>query len=237
MSPDSKEAIVAKIMKLMELGNEENNSNPHEREAAMRKAAQMMADYAIDFADLRSGKPKEDTFITIDVDGSAAVKVDYEGRLAYNIAHAFDCEMINTYRYGPWKIVFLGTKNDLEIAVFFFKHLRRTISAMARLKFPKDRDHSRKNYCFGLVTTIGERLNDLYKRREEFIPSDCRALVVVKKEGLASFFDQKFPDRTKGRRSQFRGNLNAYYQGKDDGKHVNLNRPISHDGNRTAQIG
>ena len=237
MSPARKEEIVAKIMKLMELGNEENNSNPHEREAASRKAAEMMANYYIDFADLRSEKPKEDVFITIEVDGSADVEIDYESRLAFCIAHAFDCEMINSYRKGPWQIMFLGTKNDLEIAVFFFKHLRRTLSAMGRLKFPTDVRHSRKNYCFGLVTTIGERLNDLYKRREEFIPSDCRALVVVKKENLQNFFDREFPNRTFGRRTRFKGNLEAYYQGKTDGKTVNLNRPITHSGGATAQLG
>jgi hypothetical protein len=237
MTHERKEEIVAKIMKLMELGNEENNSNPHEREAASRKAAEMMANYAIDFADLRSEKPKEDVFITIEVDGSADVKIDYESHLAFNIAHAFDCEMINTYRKGPWQIMFLGTKNDLEIAVFFFKHLRRTLSAMARLKFPRDSHHSRKNYCFGLVTTVGERLEDLYKRREEFIPSDCRALVVVKKENLQNYFNQQFPDRSHGRRTQFKGNLEAYHQGKADGKTINLNRPISHTGGATAQIG
>ena len=237
MSPDKKEVIVERIMKLMELGNAENNSNPHEREAAMNKAAQMMADYSIDFADLRSEKPKEDVFVTIEVDGSADTKVDYESRLAFCIAHAFDCEMINTHRKGPWQIVFLGTKTDLEISVFFFKHLRRTISAMARLKFPKDFKHSRKNYCFGLVITVGERLQDLYKRREAFIPTDCRALVVVKKEGLKTFFDNAFPDRTKGRRVQFSGNYQAFHDGKSDGKNINLSRPISHTGGATASIG
>lgn len=237
MSPERKEEIISKIMKLMELGNEENNTNPHEREAASRMAAKMMAEYAIDFADLRSEKPKEDVFITIEVDGSADQKIDYESRLAWHIARAFDCEMINTYRKGPWQIIFLGTKNDLEISVFFFKHLRRTISAMARLKYPTDRHHSRQNYANGLVVTVGGRLQDLYKRRAEFIPSDCTALVVVKKEGLTKFFNQTFPDRTFGRKTSLSGNLDAFHNGKVDGSKINLNRPISHTGGVSTQIG
>ena len=186
MVAERKEEIISKIMKLMELGNEEKNSNPHEREAATRMAAKMMAEYSIDFADLRSGKPKEDVFVTITVDGTSDRKVDFESALAYYIAVAFDCQMINTYRNGPWQIAFVGTKNDLEIAVFFFKYLRRTLFAMAKLKYPKDVRGARRNYAYGLTKTIGERLEELYKKREEFIPSDCRALVVVKKEDRKS---------------------------------------------------
>jgi hypothetical protein len=233
----NKEDIIAKIMKLLELSNEEKNDNPNERENASRMAAKMMADYAIDIADLRSSQPKEDTFVTIDVDGSSEVKVDYEASLANAIANAFDCKVISSYRNGPWQILFCGTKHDLEISVFFFKHLRRTLSGMARLNFPKDTHHARKNYAFGMVSIIRDRLNDLYKKREEFIPSDCTALVVVKKQGLTKYFDQQFPDRKNSRRTSIRGNTNAYYQGQADGKTINLSRPITHTGGERAAIG
>jgi hypothetical protein len=237
MTQERKEEVISKIMKLMELGNEEKNNNPHERETAMRMAAKMMAEYSIDFADLRSGKPKEDVFIELEVEGTSDVKVDFESRLAFYIAHAFDCEMINTYRHGPWSIVFIGTKHDLEIAVFFYKYLRRTLGAMARLKYPKDTKSSRRNYCFGMVTVIGDRLDDLYKKREEFIPSDCRALVIVKKDGLQKFFHEKFPNRVNGRKTSIKGDMGAYYNGKADGKTVNLSRPISHSNEKRAAIG
>ena len=234
----TKEDIIAKIMKLLELGNEDRNSNPNEREVASRKAAKMMADYAIDIADLRSSKPKEDTFVTIEVDGSSEVRVDYESSLANAIATAFDCKIINSNRNYHWQIMFCGTKHDLEIAIFFFKHLRRTLSGMARLHFPKDVNHARRNYCFGMVSTISQRLTDLYKKREEFIPSDCTALVIVKKQGLEKYFDQQFPDRKVGRRTTLRGDASAYHRGKEDGRTINLSRPIAHNGGQAhAAIG
>jgi hypothetical protein len=232
---EKKEEVIAVIMKLMELSNVEKNSNPHEREAAAQKAAQLMAKWCINIADLRSSKPKEDVFVTMDVEGSSEVKVDYEASLANAIATAFDCKMINTYYKGPWAIAFCGTKHDLEIAVFFFKYLRRTIFAMARLNFPKSLN-SRRNYCYGMVGTIGKRLQELYQKREEFIPSDCRALVVVKKEGLQRYFKEQFPNAVQGRRTSLRGNLDAYYKGQEHGRHVLLHRPVSQGVNK-AQIG
>ena len=235
MVSEKKEEIIAKIMKMLELSNEEKNNNPHERETAARMAAKMMADWCIDIADLRSSKPKEDVFVTMDVEGSSEVKVDYEASLANAIAVAFDCKMINTYRKGPWTIAFCGTKHDLEIAVFFFKYLRRTIFAMARLNFPKS-INSRRNYCYGMVETIGKRLQELYQKREEFIPSDCRALVVVKKEGLQRYFKEQFPNAVQGRRTSLRGDLNAYYKGQEHGRGIQLSRPIS-GGERRAAIG
>jgi hypothetical protein len=246
----TKEEIISKIMKLMELGNSEKNDNPAEREAASRKAAQMMADYCINFAELRNSKPKEDTFATYDVDGSEVYKVDYESHLAGCIARSFDCKIINSRLSGTWKIIFVGSKHDLEISVYFFKHIRRTMYAMATKNVTQENilpsessmrirlKEARRNYCFGLVVTIGERLEDLYKRREEFIPSDCKALVVVKKDGLEKFFHKQFPNMIKGRRIELRGDMESFHKGKEDGKRVNLSRPITNNNAGTsAQIG
>ena len=250
----SKEEVVAKIMKLLELSNAEKNDNPHERESASRAAARLMAEYAIDFAELRSSKPKEDTFVTYEVDGSEDKKVDFESALAGSIARAFDCKIINTWTKtypSTWVIAFVGSKHDLEISVYFFKHIRRTMYAMAaknitvetvrprngRRATGTDVNMARRNYCFGMVETISVRMEDLYKKREEFIPSDCRALVVVKKQGLEKFFNQQYPNRTAGRRTSLRGDLGAFAAGKVDGQRVNLSRPISSNSSQSAQIG
>ncbi len=233
MVTENKEAIIAKIMKMMELSNEEKNNSPHEREVAAQKAAELMAKWCIDIAELRTSKPKEDVFVTINVEGSSEVKVDYEACLANCIARTFDCRMINTYRNGPWAMSFCGTKHDLEIAVFFFKYLRRTLFAMARLNFPKSLN-SRRNYCYGMVEIISKRLEELYQKREEFIPSDCRSLVVVKKDGLQRYFTEQFPFVKKAKRISLNGDMNAYYKGQEHGRNVSLSRPVSGGEKRTA---
>jgi hypothetical protein len=247
MVDDSKEKIVAKIMKMMELGREDKNSNPNERENALRMAAKLMAEWSIDFVDLRNGKPNDSAFVTFEVEGSVDEKVDYEALLAGSIAEAFDCKVINSWGTNGmgWVLKFCGTKHDLEIVVFFFKYLRRTMYAMAnknvtlentRIPYgrkrvgPRDVAEAQRNYCYGMVTTIGDRLTELYKKREEYIPSDCRALVVVKKEGVEKYYRDQFPNARSSRVRRLSGDLGAHDRGKADGRNVNLSRPIANNG-------
>jgi hypothetical protein len=96
---------------------------------------------------------------------------------------------------------------------------------------------ARRNYCFGMTETISRRLQDLYARREEFIPSDCKALIVIKNDGLAKFFQQQFPNAIAGRRIALKGDVDSYRRGQADGRTVNLTRPIAHSGLGTSQIG
>ena len=260
MTTEKRDAIITKIMKLMALGNEDRNDNANERENANRQVKRLMAEYSIDFVDLREGKQPGDTFVRMTVDGSEDTLVDYEATLANSIANAFDCKVINSYNhefgsdrpYNAWQLIFVGTKNDLDISVFFFNHLRRTIHSLARKnitaetvrptpnrngKMVVDIKNARRNYCYGLVITIGDRLEDLYRGREEFIPSNCTALMVVKKQGLEKAFDDFFPTRTSSRRAKgFAGDQSAFYKGKDDGHKVNLSRPIGNN-NSSAPAG
>lgn len=264
MTEELRNNIINKIMKLLELGNAEKNSDIHEQQAASDMASRLMAEYSIDFAHLRNVNKDTDSFVQMTVDGSDTNKVDFEATLAYMIAKAFDCKVINTTSktlfpeagqrpYGSWQMCFVGTKNDLEIAVFFFKYLRRTVYSLAQKNVTADNvrptytssgkrkvdlKNAKRNHCYGLVTTIGERLVDLYQRREQFIPSDCKALMVVKKDGLVKAFKEMFPNAVTRRTSSLKGDVGAYHNGKSDGLRVNLSRPISNNGAAAAaQIG
>lgn len=235
MDEQQKKRMIEKVLKLLELGDTNNNTNPNERESAMRMAAKLMADYAIDFTDLRDGQKKDNTFIQVDVGSASTQKVSWQSVLAGAIANTFDCKCINRYPPTGWVLTFVGMKSDLEIATFFFKSLRRTVGRMGEANFRKISD--RNNYCFGMVSTISDRLTDLFARREEFIPSDCKALVIRKTQELDTFYHKLFPNIRKGSRVQLRGSYAAYNQGSEDGKHVSLNRPITHSSGNVAQIG
>ena len=230
----SKEEMVQKILKLLALGNDENNYTP-ERETAQRKAAQLMAEHSLEFADLK-GKTPKGMFTKINIAGTAGEQIDWEFSLSGNVASTFDCKVVGSTDFGSsqgdWKntfnMVFMGTKGDLELAVFFFTYLRRTVGRMAEVRYKGKRDQA--TYAFGCVSTLKERMEDLFKKREEFIPSSGKELIVIKKEKLAKFVLQEFPHR---KRTTFNvgKNHSAYNQGKNDGKRINLQRPISHNGN------
>lgn len=238
---EKKQEMIQKILKLLELGNAEKNSNPHERELASKKAQQLMAEHALSFADLREGKPKSDIYTRIDIDGSEEVRVPWENVLANGVGKTFDCFVVSYgstrghESYDPWRLAFLGAKTDIEIAVFFFKYLRRTVGVMSERAATGSR--AQDSHAMGMVSTIITRLRDLYKQRDEIISAsaDSRALMVIKKNDVDDFVKKEFPKLVNLKNSTTYDE--NYYKGREAGHRVNLSRPIGHDGNHaTGQL-
>lgn len=218
-----------KIMKMLELGKDHNGGTSAEQEAANTMAAKLMAKYAIDFSELRSMNPKGNIFEHHKIDPLDVVYCDWEAVLANSIAKAFDVRMVNT-KHPVWIINFMGVKSDLEIVVFFYRHLRRTVCRKSELEFKRKADV--ETYAFGMVSTIGKRLEELYKKREEVMDSDCRAMVLVKTDGLQDYVKTQFPSLTTSRAKKLNGSSESYAKGLADGHKISLNRPIA--GNSSA---
>lgn len=238
---EKKQEMIQKILKLLELGDAERNSNPHERELASKKAQQLMAEHALSFADLREGKPKSDIYTRIDIDGSEEVRVVWEGMLANGVGTTFDCFVVSCggrrghESYDPWKLAFLGAKTDIEISVFFFKYLRRTVGVMSERAAVGAR--AQDSHAVGMVATIVERLKEMYRKRDEIIAAsaDSKALMVVKKNDVDAFVKKEFPSLQK-LNNTIRYDDN-YHRGREAGRRVNLSRPIGQDGNHaTGQL-
>ncbi len=231
----AKAAAMEKILKLLELGKEDNGAFTAEQQAANEMAAKLMAKYTIDFSELRAaGKKGNNVFENHKVDPLDVVYCDWEAVLANCIAKTFDCKLVSS-KYPVWHLNFMGTKSDLEITIFFYRHLRRTVCRKAELEYPRNKANQ-ETYAFGMVRTISERLGELYKKREEFIPSDCRDLVIVKKDQLDGYVKSQFPSLRTSRARKLKGSSEAYSRGALDGKSVGLNRPIGHSSGSTRAI-
>lgn len=224
---DKQQAIIEKVLKLMELAKDERG-HEGERESAQRMAAKLMAEYAIDFADLRSGKIEKGYFEKFDLDMQKDC-VDWEGNLANGICRAFDVKLVQ--QKHPWVLMYCGHKTDIEIAVFFFKYLRRTVGVMTQKSFTKQND--RRTFAYGMVSEITRRMKDLYEKRNEAFSSDSRALMVVKTDGLDKFVREQFPHLTSGRAVKLTGSPQAHAAGREAGAKVNISRPIG--GSATAR--
>jgi hypothetical protein len=233
MDEKKKKEMIERIMKLLALGDENKNDNPHERENAQRLAAKLMAEFSLSFVDLKTNSKKEDLFARFDVEGAEGVKVNWEFSLAGSVAKVLDCKVIGSQSQS-WKLCFMGTKTDLEVSIFFFKYLRRTVGVMSERRYPQIRE--RNNYAFGMVMTLKDRLEELFAKREEFIPSDCKDLMVVKNDDLQKYVKQEFP-RIKHSHFNIGKDAHSYNRGREDGKKVNLSRPISNGSIKTQQIG
>ncbi len=234
MTAEKKREMIDRVMKLLALGDADKNNNPHERETAQRMAAKLMAEFSIDFVDLKANAKKdENVFARFDVEGAEGIKVNWEFSLAGAVAKVFDSKVIGSHQQS-WQLCFMGTKSDLEISIFFFKYLRRTVGVMSERRYPHIQE--RNNYAFGMVITLQERLEELFAKREEFIPSDCKALMVIKKDDLQKYVKEQFPNIRHSSFS-FGANSDSYRNGRTDGKKINLSRPISNGGAARVQLG
>lgn len=232
---EKKSKMIDRIIKLLELGSEKN-PNEHERNSAASMAAKLMADYAIDFIDLKTGKIKEEIFGREEISAVTGNKNSWEVLLASHISHAFDGRIIINNKWNSeWTICFLGTKTDIEIASFFFKYLRRTVGKQAEKAHKLKRE--REAFAHGMTATIGNRLTELYAKREEFIPSSCTSLMVVKKDGLADYVKQQFPNLRRGPSIKVGGSRDSYDSGRKAGEKVNLSRPIGNNSSTSGYIG
>lgn len=223
-----KQAMVEKILKLLELGDESNGAYTAEQQAANDMAAKLMAKYSIDFADLKDGKPKSNIFERMDVDALDEQYVHWEAVLAKCIGDAFDVHTV--MRKSPFTLKFCGTKSDIELTVFFYRYLRRTVGRKSELAFRNRRDQD--TYADGMVLTISNRMQELYRKRETFMDSDSKALVVVKKDGLDKFVKEQFPNLYKSRARRVTGSMEAYNRGLADGHSVSLSKPIAGGSNK-----
>lgn len=235
-----KEALIEKCRKLMALAT---SPNPHEALLASKKLGELMAKHAISAMELDSEDSPHADLIREGVNGYTVRKCLWEAILAANIAKVFDSKVVNTRCNDGWSNVFMGYKSDVEIAIYFFKYIRRQISQMAKIsadKFKEDGYHMltsyekrgwnavefSNTYAHGMVSKVIKRLTEAYSVRRENIPSNCTALMVVKGENVMSFMNDHFPNRTNATH-KMRGSDYAYHQGYNDGSRVRINKGVT----------
>lgn len=245
MESEKKQDMISKVLKLLELGSADKNSNANEREVAMKKAAQLMEEYSISFMDLKTGKPSGGgAYVSMSVDTISTRKDHWEAWLAASIAECFESEMVrNPKEHNKWVAVFIGEKHDVELAVFFFKYLRRTVSVQTRknitpeiaLEHGFDIGKMRRSYAIGMTETLEYRMKQLYAIREEIRTAETKALVVVKNQGVLDKLHEVFP-RVKTTNRAVTVSKAGRRMGASDGNRINLSRPVSHTGGETQQI-
>ena len=225
MDQELKAKMIERIQKLLNLGA--NNPNGPESELANKKAAELMAQFAIEISEIREfGKSGVGRMAFERMNIEIISQEHWEGSLANVIAMTFDAKVILVRGFGSDNtLAFCGTKNDLEIIIYFHKYLRRTIGKMADKYGRKD---DRNSFGFGCVRTIKERLQDLYEKRNVILNSTCKDLVVVKASGLEKFVADEFGalKHTKARTT----NYELFKKGVEAGHKINLFKGIKENG-------
>jgi hypothetical protein len=239
-----RQKLIATIEKLLRL-SENSGATPAEKELAETLAAKMLAEYNISMVEL-NGSSNENMMAEKELKGFGDDRCGWEIALAKGCAHAFDCDYFTKrgYKtpggencYEGWTIVFMGHKADLALCEYFFIYIRRNISTMGRIAFPK-RFSDRNEYQIGLKEGVVARLDNMFRKAQEFIPSDSMALVLSRRDAVQVYKKSAHPDLVirnlnMGRRS----NPEYRYQGREDAKKINLGRPVEGSNGHTAVNG
>lgn len=222
-----KEKVMSWVQKLLTKSMHPGTPR-HEMLACENKAAELMARYKISATQAMQTDESSDPLHGIereDINFIVGGRTDWGYFLASAIASSFDCKtMALKYKQS---VCFIGYTDDVDTCKWFFNYLQIEIYLWAEKHSTVVKE--RNSYAHGMVRTIGMRLRELYKKVEEIIPSDCKALVVVKKEKVSKFLRKEFPSSRPMR--QNKSNFNSFSQGMKDGKNLDLS-----NGNR-ARVG
>lgn len=234
---EKKLEMVQKIIKLLNLADEKQNPNEMEREAAKNMAAELMAKHAISFTEINAeGNGNKGPGIDITempIEMLRDFYQEWEGMLALALADSFDSKCkVFTYTTGNPRMMFVGEKSDLEVIEYFLTYLRRTIGVMQRT-YP---GRSKRDYSVGVSMSICRRLREMYMKREEIIPSECRALIIRKTADVDNYIKRRFNEPFGRRPLREARDIRAFAQGYTDGEKVDVSRPLSGSGSPREQI-
>jgi len=225
----NEEGIKSIIGKLMNLAMDPRTPE-HEADTARQKAALLMAKHQIDMAsvstiDSMSSDMLEVRTETYYYDSKSVMR--WEGYLAANMGHLFDCRCMLTYNYEIEgnDVSFMGHKKDVELVLYFFNYLQGKIASMIKGSYKSKK--SQNSYARGMVHNVNERLVEMHKEVEQHLPSDCKDLMVVKGEEVNKFADSIFDPRHTSRARKQGVDWKTFDKGVKDGAKIRLASGLS----------
>jgi hypothetical protein len=227
----SKEEVMSKIKKLMRLA-----TSPVEAEArlAMEKAAFLLEKYSLTLEECQTEEQIAEQMIRFDLVGRTEKSVMWEAILGFGIAKCFDVDVVRIKDWNGWKLALMGTKPDVDMATYFITYLRRIVGRTVDTQNDVRGISEKNTFAHGMVTQIIQRLELLYKKRQEIKTSDSLALTVVKQDQVSKFKKQNFPHTAVRKVSPLRGTRSSWEKGKAAGDKVSLGRAIAGNQQRKA---
>jgi hypothetical protein len=131
-------------------------------------------------------------------------------------------------------------ESDLELTTYFFKYIRRIILVRAGtfekerkilikqkpwLKSQTTEKEDVKAFKEQMVKFVCERLKNLYKDIEKHTPSDCKDLIVLKKDAVDKAVNEKYPKLKHSNLNSANGSSFARERAYEEAQKVNLNKP------------
>lgn len=222
---ESMDRTVERIKKLMALAMSDPDT-PEAKSAAL-KAAELLAKYELDMADLteeNKNEIHEEQFKNYDPKNTS-----WEQTFLMVLMNVFDINVVVTNTRDNSTIYRLfGKKQDLVLCTYFFKMVRRV--AVKRGEAEYKTQALRKSFQSGLIDAIGHRFFEMKEKRQEHRTETTTALAVCNRKEVEDYIKRLFPQAKKKRTAEFKvktqAELDAFLKGKETGKDIPLNTPI-----------
>lgn len=224
-----RDKVVSKLEKLLALAQ---SPNPHEAKLATDKAAELMAAYNVEMAEIQAARGEvQKKAEIVKIDGLGPQVDRWEAALGFGVGKAFDCRAIVHRTANGWQTWFFGFAEDLHFAQYFWNFLR----VSAKMESMKVRGRANQNaFLLSFTDVVVSRLKEMYSKKMEY--SDCRALVVVKAGAVDDLVNETFPKLGKlSCPTPKGGSAAAYAKGRAYGNNIGLGRPV--EGGQTRMIG
>ena len=255
LSEDELKAVAKKVQKLLAKAHCEGVTE-EEATAFADKAYSMLEKYSMNLSDIeiKSAEMKEEQ-----IELSFRRPPAWIWDLASSVADNSYCTVIRGWNDGKYvnnkwkkpvlnKVMFLGATTDVEIATYVFSYLMKTIRNMgveytAKYKSQyklSELQNVSYSYCHGMVDSIGARLYNLKREREQDKPvqtADGSDLALVKTDALEIFKNKQYPKLKKAHTTRNTSDGGAYGDGRADGDNVPLNHAINSNGKTQGQLG
>lgn len=231
---ESKKKILEKLFALAL----HEDTPEEEAHAAMEKATMIMAKEKIAVAEiLRTTDKKEDLMSSSRINFFYSQKnsrQDWELVLGMYIAEAFDCSYLYSTDWltGKHSGEVIGYEVDVENVLYFFAYVQFKIAAKIR-PFPTQSE--KNSYGRGFSERIGQRLKEMNNGINKIVPSDCRDLMVIKKDLAEREMRRRHPNTRTKSVSQIK-DYQAYRRGLKDGGNLALRKGVEGQANEQGRI-
>jgi hypothetical protein len=222
---EAMQRTIERIQKLMALAM--SDPDTPEAKSAAAKAAELLAKYELDMADLTEENKNdilEESFKVYNPNDA-----NWEQTFLVILRNVFDIHVVLDSKDQQKIYRLFGKKQDLVLCVYFFKMVRRIAIKRAELEY-KTKALRNKFQC-GLVASIGERFMEMKEKRQEHRTEMTSAVAVRNREDVEDHVNNLFP-KLRNKRVNTKptittqAELNAYKRGSAVGKEIPLHTPL-----------
>ncbi len=248
------EALIKKIQKLMALAT---SPNENEANVAAQKAQELIAKYNIDMQQLNQDFEYQWHELSVDPYYKMHQKFivplleEYFFVKTLSVSQFTGTYTVTNARQFRYVLKIMGTPTNVIIADYVYHYLCEAFQKLWLVRKKKDglNERQRQGYYNGLTKALEEKLTivrenavksaaeEMVRKSEEAFKEgkidrvlrleDATALTVIRKD-LALDKAYHSIGKIKVSKSSFSNNSQAEAAGREDGKNINLSRPVDH---------